>query len=444
MKIFFCLKTFLPAQVAGTEIYVAALAKGLMQNGHEVAVVKPNYDSVEFTGYHYEGIKVLEYPEEALVTKDLITGKSFPKGVAAFKALLIKEQPGLIHFHEISGSNGITLQHYREAQQLNIDVFTTLHLVRYVCKTSTLMYKNKYSCDGVIDIKKCAACLLSERGLPSVAADVLSFAGTVLFKNKIRLNNNAAKLYSLLNYPAYIQQHKNNLAEIFKISRKVFVLNNWFKDILLSNGMPSQKIAMIPQALPTASASDGDYSTPLNDVSPFVKLVFMGRISEIKGLYFLLDVLKNCVQKNWQLGIYGKPTEKEYYEKCMLLTKDMPTVNWRGVAAPAEVVATLCKYDLLMFPSSVQEMAPFITLEAFAAGIPVLAADVYANRESIQEGINGWLYTLNDPQSLQHKLEMILQNPALIDAAKKQLPAVLPFETVVKKHEAIYQQAVLI
>jgi glycosyltransferase involved in cell wall biosynthesis len=435
MKIFFCLKTFLPFEIAGTEIYVAELAKGLLAKGYEVAVVKPNYKSESFSQYVYEGIKVLEYPEEDIETKELITGRVLPKGLPRFVDILEKNKPDIIHFHEISGSNGITIQHYREAYKLHISIFTTFHLLRYVCKTSNLLYKNSSPCEGIIEVGACSKCLLYSRGLPSALADIVSYAGNTM--KGVDLRKYKGRLPGLLSYPNYIQQHKNDLEEIFKLSKKVVVLNQWFEKILRKNELPHAKMIIIPQGIPDSAEADvADFIA--NNVSRTTKLVYVGRISEVKGLHMLLKVLNSLEEKNWSLDIYGKPTEEEYYAECLKLTEGVQRITWKGVIMPKEVVSTLRAYDLLLFPTAIEEMSPLIVLEAFRAGIPVLASDVNANREMITDGKNGWLYKKNNMSSLTEKLKGILHEPSVLILAKQNIPAVSSFEAVIEKHQILY------
>src|SRR5215218_5861467 len=98
MKIFLCLKYYLPEVIAGTEIYVAALAKCLQNEGHQVSVIKPGYSKDGVGGYQFEGINVLEYPGDILTSRELIRGKKAPAGIHYFKKLLEEEKPDLIHF----------------------------------------------------------------------------------------------------------------------------------------------------------------------------------------------------------------------------------------------------------------------------------------------------------------------------------------------------------
>ncbi len=437
MKIFFCLKTFLPQQVAGTEIYVGALAKGLMRKGLEVAVIKPIYEAKEITTYYYEGIKVLEYPESSYNDRDLQTGRKFPKGTSLFEDILNNEQPDIIHFHEISGSNGITIQHVRIAAKLKIRVFATLHVIRYVCKTSTLLYKNKYECNGVIDIKKCSICLLNQNGIAGLAANIVGNTGVLINRLGIDLSNKKNKIACLLNYSQYIKEHKNNLVEIFELSEKIFVLNKWFRGILLKNNLPENKIVVVPQALPYTKLNAYQPQVEIKEREN-IRLIYVGRICRIKGLDILLKAFNAIGKQNARLDIYGKVTEEDFYRECILLSKNNEQIKWKGIADPHKMISILQNYDLLVFPTMVQEMSPFITLEAFEAGISVLASDIFANREVIAEGENGWHFKFRDLKSLQDKLKYLLDNPSEIKKTKNNIPGIKNFDSVVDKHKEVY------
>jgi hypothetical protein len=60
MKLVFCLHHFLPEFVGGTEIYVANLAKQLVQKGNQVVVIIPNLGTNSTDEYFHEGIRVIK------------------------------------------------------------------------------------------------------------------------------------------------------------------------------------------------------------------------------------------------------------------------------------------------------------------------------------------------------------------------------------------------
>ena len=70
--------------------------------------------------------------------------------------------------------------------------------------------------------------------------------------------------------------------------------------------------------------------------------------------------------------------------------------------------------DVFVFPS-LQEGLPVAVMEAMAAGLPVLASDIRGNHDMIQDGVNGFLYPVNDRETFLGKLEMMRRDPVLME-----------------------------
>ena len=138
----------MPYQIAGTEVYTMALAKSLQQKGHEVNVVIPGYKSEVLNTYQYEGISIYKYPEPDKKDRLLVMGKRVPDGLEAFKQLIKKLRPDIVHVQELAGSSGIGMYHLRTLNELGIKTVFTMHLAHYSCFCGTLMYKGKEHCNG--------------------------------------------------------------------------------------------------------------------------------------------------------------------------------------------------------------------------------------------------------------------------------------------------------
>lgn len=413
MKVAFVVKYFLPEKTAGTEVYAAALCRELRKLNVDVVIIKPGLGLKEFNEYYYEQIRVLEYPQSAFVDKDLKTGKRKPEGLDAFKELLISEKLDAIHFHEITGSNGITLEHLRIAEELNISVFMTLHLIGYACQTGMLKYKDDITCNGIVDTFKCSVCTLHKKGFGFGAAELLSSVGYWLQKNQINISFLPTKLSGALSYPAYTNRHISLLNDLFSISEKVFVLSSWFKELLLVNGFPEEKMVLLPKALP---GQDGFHKKQyLERLNEPVRFVYLARVSRIKGLHTVLKALKDLKAKNWSLDIYGQVEEEDYYLECNKIVEDSDgAIKWMGIIKPENVVETLQHYDALIFPTIIQEMVGLVVQEAFAAGIPVIGSDARGIAEQVTDRVNGLLFKAGDTNSLKEVLNEVMLDKTIL------------------------------
>jgi glycosyltransferase involved in cell wall biosynthesis len=126
--------------------------------------------------------------------------------------------------------------------------------------------------------------------------------------------------------------------------------------------------------------------------SDVLKLVFVSRVDQTKGLDTLLhvaDILRNKYQVPFvSIDFYGQKKD-EYFDKYL---QNIPFYSYMGELRPEQVIATLGKYDGLIFPTHYDgEGCPGILIEALAAGIPVIASDWKYNGEFVITGENGFL-----------------------------------------------------
>ena len=173
MKVLQVLNHFLPHQTAGTEVYVASLISSLKTQTNNQIILKvliPRYESTESDSYWYDNIEVFRYAETSKVDRELIMGKKLPDGLNEFKSLLAEEKPDIVHFHELAGSNGISLHHVKAAKYMGFKTVMTFHLAINTCITGNMLYKEKTFCDVKIDIKKCTSCYMYSKANNNFAA----------------------------------------------------------------------------------------------------------------------------------------------------------------------------------------------------------------------------------------------------------------------------------
>ncbi len=436
MKIFQVLNHFLPGQTAGTEIYTWALSKQLQQMGCKVEVIIPNYGQQESTHYEYDGLKVFKYAEPSIVDRSLIMAFRKPVGLVAFINYIKKEQPDVVHFHELAGSNGITLHHVSAAKKLGAKVLMTFHLAGYTCKTGTLVYKEKTFCDGRIDIRKCSACYLQTKTSPITKPFILA-ANLFLYGIGIDTTKWNAKIGTALGTGFLIEKLKNDFESLVCQCDKLVVLTNWYRKILLLNGVPEDKIAHVSQGLPFDSGEEQAAASEKTSLP--LRVMFLGRLVPTKGLDLLITALDDIKENEIMLSIYGQSGDEIYEDALRKRAERKKNIYWKGKLRQEEVIATMKQSDILCLCSTFSEMSPLVIQEAYAAGIPVLASNVYGNAEQVKDGFNGWMFKFKDADDLRKQLQALINDPSLIDDAKKNIPSTKPFHIVVSAYLELYK-----
>ena len=78
-------------------------------------------------------------------------------------------------------------------------------------------------------------------------------------------------------------------------------------------------------------------------------------------------------------------------DEASLRREAPPNVEFRGAVSPEEVPTILARATALLVPSLWYEAAPRGILEAYAAGVPVVASRIGALPEVVEEGVTGLL-----------------------------------------------------
>jgi len=438
MKIIHILNHFLPQQTAGTEVYTWALCKGLQALGHEVKVCIPHYGMKVDRSYFYDEILVYQFAEPSKVDRSLIMGHRIADGVEHFKKWIFSEKPELVHFHELAGSNGISIAHVKAAKELGAKVIMTFHLASNTCRTGTMLYKDKELCTGKINTWTCSKCYLNKKGLGAFSPLLTTFSMGLHI-----LNINPSKWnHSLGTALGTVQLVKNmdvRLKQLLKYCDQFISLTDWYEKVLLINGIPQGKITKIQQGLPTKDGKTKLAEGKRRKEKLALKLMFLGRLSPFKGLHLLIEALAHFKACEVELSIFGADDGTGYADSLRQKTINNSNIHWKGVISQAIVQYEMQRHDLLCLCSTFSEMSPLVIQEARAARIPVLASNVYGNIEQIVHGKNGLIFKMNDVMSLRKQIATIINNPYILESISKNIQDPVLFATISKSHSEMYK-----
>ena len=435
MKIIHVLNHFLPHQTAGTEVYTWALSKQLQQEGVAIKVLIPHYGKTDSYDYVYDGLSVHQYAEPSVVDRSLIMGFREPDGLKNFVDYLNKEQPDLIHFHELAGSNGITLKHVQAAKSSGARVIMTFHLAGYSCKTGTLVYRAESLCTGEIDLRKCSTCYLNEKGYTSLAS-YLTDTSAILHKFSIDTSMWGNKVGTALGTVPILAKLNTDLKTLVSSCDRVVAITDWYQRVLKINGIDPNKICFIPQALPLDNFSDSIGNKPVHSQ---LRLIFLGRINKFKGLHLILEALREIDSTLVSLSIYGNSEDEAFENEQRIKTANQSNVFWGGDLQQKDVIPTMRKHDILCLCSTFSEMSPLVIQEAFAARIPIIASNVYGNAEQITHGENGLLFKFNDVEDLRRQILKCINHPDLLNEMANKITPPRSFKDLASDYLELYK-----
>ncbi len=434
MKVLQVLNHFLPNQTAGTEVYSWALCKKLQLQDIEVKIVIPHSGEKESATYLYDGLFVHQYAEPSEVDRSLIMGFRKPDGLDFFIKYLESEKPDIIHFHEIAGSNGITLSHVEAAKKLGIKILFTFHLIGLSCMNGTLFQNGQFPCDGKILLQKCSECYLKSKDLRKIPIKFVSYFSRFLYYLGINPTKLSSSLSTALGTAHLVEKKKADLFRLISHSDKVVVLTEWYRDILISNSITEDKIVFIRQALPL----DRHFVEVIKQKSSKFKFLYIGRITHFKGVHLLIEAFLQLDQSMAELHIYGQSNGTDYENSLRQKTQNINSIYWHGIIDHEKVVSVMSDVNALCLCSTITEMSPLVIQEAFSARLPVIASNVYGSSEQIKHGVNGLLFNFNDPADLLKQLQRCIHEKDLLSNLSNNILPPRSFEEVANEHIKLY------
>jgi glycosyltransferase involved in cell wall biosynthesis len=192
-----------------------------------------------------------------------------------------------------------------------------------------------------------------------------------------------------------------------------FTLTEFARAKFIAAGWPADKIAVKPNFVdpdPGAARGDGGYA------------IFVGRLSEEKGIACLLDAWRRLEQPI-PLKIVGRgPLEGAIREAA----SSQPHIELIGHRPIAEVLDLLGAARLLVMPSIWYETFGRTIIEAYAKGTPVVASRLGAMAELVAEPHSGLLFEPRDPRDLALKVSSLWNDAPTL--ARMRLAARQQFE----------------
>lgn len=143
----------------------------------------------------------------------------------------------------------------------------------------------------------------------------------------------------------------------------------------------------------------------------------VGRLTQDKGHDVLIKAFSQLYSKDkaHRLVIVGEGYYRPELEDLIDQYQLQSVVFLAGYQA--DVDSFYAAMDVMVLPSVAFEGLPNVLLESLNASIPVLATPVTGVKEVINDGENGWITPIGDPQALAEKMEQITSERELIKSA---------------------------
>ena len=148
------------------------------------------------------------------------------------------------------------------------------------------------------------------------------------------------------------------------------------------------------------------------------RFVFLSRIHPNKGIQEIVEACKELnltgYNNQYEIDFYGA-FEKGYEPTFHQLTSAYENMHYKGFLNLMDTKGyqILSQYDSMLFPSYWNgEGFPGIVIDAYIAGLPIIASDWNMNKEVIEDGKTGFIIPTHDAHSLALKMKELIDGQA--------------------------------
>lgn len=219
----------------------------------------------------------------------------------------------------------------------------------------------------------------------------------------------------LTGVPAVSTAHATNTWRRFNYSRKVIAVSQAVHKVLLSKGLPPEKVTTIYNGVPLPDAdlqAERDaVRKQLGFSATDLVLCSVGRFIPDKGQDILIEALSRLQQERLGQGfgaVLVGEAQGSWYEKVRTLAETAGIDHLiRFVGFQQNVAKFLFAADIFVLPSR-RESFGLVLLEAGAAGLPIVASRVGGIPEVVEEGASGILFAPEDVEELTSSLRTLM------------------------------------
>lgn len=178
-----------------------------------------------------------------------------------------------------------------------------------------------------------------------------------------------------------------------------------------------------------------------------IVVILTARMIAEKGIFILTEAaesLRNTYKDKVEYWIVGGIDDhpgaitKEQLEKAC----DGEYIKWLGYRT--DVKELLQKSHIVAFPSYYMEGLPKSLIEAAAVGKPIITCNSVGCKDTVDDGVNGFLIPTRDIKALADKLVLLFENADLRlkmgKASREKAEQEFSIDTVISKHLSIYEE----
>ncbi|NQV61931.1 MAG: glycosyltransferase family 4 protein [Alphaproteobacteria bacterium] len=312
------------------------------------------------------------------------------KSYREIQALIDTTQPDIVHIHNFFPLISPAAHH--AAVSRRVAVVQTLHNFRLLCPNATF-FRNHHVCED---------CMGRAFQWPGI---------------RHRCYRNSALASAAV---AMMNATHHALGTWTDYTDAFIALSQFSRGKFIEGGLPAARLHVKPNFI-TVNTAQPQKAPAAGKQSA----LFVGRLSEEKGIRFLIDAWRNV--ENPLIVIGTGPLENQ------LRKSSPPNIHFMGQATSAQVLEAMRDARFLVFPSQCYENMSQVLVEALSIGLPIVASRLGGIPEVVEHGITGLLFEPGNTKDLENALNRAFSHDATLDAMSR---------AAHERHEKLYTEAI--
>lgn len=236
------------------------------------------------------------------------------------------------------------------------------------------------------------------------------------------------------------------LARYAAKARLIYAVNTGAERTLLAAGVPPEKIK---RRLYGTWGIDTEEFTPNPAVAREPLILFVGRLENEKGVWYLLDAFLNLRRRMpaARLELLGGGPLRKTLQSFLAQHRLESSVILRGVVPNRLLPAEFRRARITCVPSlstrGWEEQVGMVNLQSLACGTPVVTTNTGANPEMISDGVSGKLVPEREGTALAAALEPLLNGGPAWEAMSAAGLAAVAERFDARKNIALIEQDLL-
>jgi glycosyltransferase involved in cell wall biosynthesis len=207
------------------------------------------------------------------------------------------------------------------------------------------------------------------------------------------------------------EEDYRRLVEETRAADAYIVASSFTRQTMVENGIPAARIAVAPYGV------NLDWFTP-GDERPApsgpLRLLFVGTISQRKGIRYLVEALERLDASQVHLTVCGRVVDD-----LATLKAGRASIDIRPDVSAEELRHQYRTADVFVLPSLAEGFG-HVLLEALACGAPVITTTRSAGPDLIRHGREGFVIEPADSTALTESLQWCLDHRAELAAMRRQ------------------------